>query len=172
MNKIAILGTGPSIHEFDPEGYDWSIGVNDIWKFYHSDDLVCLDLPSAFKRDRLKIINESKPVRFFSQIVDWDIRPDFVKIDISPGYPDRICNIDRFRWYEKSFCSPFVAVQIAYRFYAAREIHLFGVDMTAHPHLDQDICNKIKVHFHNLQAALIEKHSRIIVHGKGILKDL
>jgi len=105
-------------------------------------------------------------------MVIWDTRPDFSKIDIRPGYPDRVCSIDRFGGYEKSFCSPFIAAQIAYRYYAAREIHLFGVDLTAHPKLDRALCGRIKVHFENLQAALIPKYSRLIVHGQGILKDL
>jgi hypothetical protein len=172
MNRIAVLGTGPSIHEFDPDGYDWSIGVNDIWKFYHSEDIVCLNAPKEFTPERLRIIQNSTPNKFFSQMVIWDTRPDFSKIDIRPGYPDRVCSIDRFGGYEKSFCSPFIAAQIAYRYYAAREIHLFGVDLTAHPKLDRALCGRIKVHFENLQAALIPKYSRLIVHGQGILKDL
>jgi len=163
---------GPSIGDFNPESFEWSIGVNDIWRVYHSNDIVCLDNPSAFIPDRLRVIQTSKPNKFFSQMVDWDIRPDFAKIDIRPGYPDRVCNLDRFGGYEKSFCSPFIACQIAYRYYAAQEIHLFGVDMLNHPHLDAPLCAKIKVHFKNLQAALIQKHSRIVVHGQGILQNL
>lgn len=166
------MGTGPSIHEFDPEGFDWSIGVNDIWKIYHSDDLVVLNSPKEFAPDRLRIIQDSTPNKFFSQMVIWDTRPDFVKIFLLAGYPDRICTLSLFGGYEKSYCSPFVACQIAFKYYAAQEIHLFGVDMTAHPRLDRPLCAKIKVHFQNLQAALIQKHSKIIVHGDGILKDL
>ena len=172
MDKIAVLGMGPSIGDFNPESFEWSIGVNDIWRVYHSNDIVCLDKPSAFTPERLRVIQTSKPNKFFSQMVDWDIRPDFAKIDIRPGYPDRVCNLDRFGGYEKSFCSPFIACQIAYRYYAAQEIHLFGVDMLNHPHLNGDTCLTIKKHFNNLQSALIQKHSRIVVYGNGILKDI
>ena len=172
MDKIAVLGMGPSIGDFNPESFEWSIGVNDIWRVYHSNDIVCLNSPKEFAPDRLRIIQMSVPNKFFSQMVVWDTRPDFCKINIRPGYPDRVCSLDLFGGYEKSYCSPFIAVQIAFRYYGAQEIHLFGVDMTAHPKLDRPLCAKIKVHFKNLQAALVQKHSRIVVHGNGILRDI
>jgi len=172
MKNVAVLGTGGSVAEFSPEGYDWTIGVNDIWKIFQTKDIVCLDYPSAFKPDRLKVIQSSKPNKFFSQMVIWDIRPDFEQIKIKPGYPDRVCSLDMFQGFEKSYCSPFVAAQIAFRYYAAQEIHLYGVDLINHPHLDSKLCAKIKVHFQNLQAALKAKGSKIVVHGQGILQNL
>lgn len=118
------------------------------------------------------MINNCKPKAFYSQIVNWDTRPDFVKIDIIPGYPaDRFVDLD-VRGYYKSYCSPFVAVQIAYKYYFAEEIHLFGVDMTNHPQLNGEICSKIKIHFRNLKSALLDKNCPLIIHGEGILKDI
>ena len=173
MNKVAVLGTGCSVKEFDPKEFDWSIGVNDIWKYVHTNDIVCLNPRKDFTPDRMKIIDESTPEHFWSQIVNYDYRPDFRKIDILPGYPETHCSLDGFPWkMNKSYCSPFVACQVAYFYYAAHEIHLFGVDMVAHPHLNGDLCGKIKTHFINLKAALKQKNCELIVHGSGILKDI
>jgi hypothetical protein len=172
MAKIAILGLGPSIGLFNQADFELSIGVNDIWRVIKSDVVVCLNYQKVFNQDRLKYIDESKPKAFYSQIVNWDARPDFKKIDISPGYPaDRYVNLDVPGYY-KSYCSPFVAVQIAYKVYGATEIHLFGVDMTNHPHLDHALCDKIKMHFRHLKIALLDKNCLLIVHGDGILKDI
>ena len=171
MNRIAVLGTGPSITGFVASDYDWSIGVNDIWKFVKSDDIVCLNSPREFNADRLRVINTSTPNAFFSQMVIWDTRPDFVKINLRLGYPDRLCVLDDIK-YEKSFCSPFIAAQIAFKYYHAKEIHLFGVDLTNHPYLDKPLCGRIKSHFRNLAIALTEHDCKMIVHGDGILKNI
>jgi hypothetical protein len=169
--KIAVLGLGPSLKDFSKEDFELSIGVNDIWRYHQSEAIVCLNHPKEFKTDRLKVINESKPQAFYSQMVVWDIRPDFRKIELIPGYPANICHLDLPAFY-KSYCSPFVAVQIAYRYYQADEIHLFGVDLINHPFLNKELCTKIKIHFFNLQVALAEKNSIMQVHGDGILKDI
>jgi hypothetical protein len=169
--KIAILGLGPSIKEFNTEGFDLSIGVNDIWRYVKSDVIVCLDHPNGFEYDRLNVINESKPQKFYSQMVVWDTRPDFIKIDFIPGYPDISCNLDMVA-LPKSYCSPFVATVIAYKYYFATEVHLFGVDMVAHPHLDRFLCEKIKIHFQNLKKALKDKNCELVIHGQGILLSI
>jgi len=169
--KIAVLGLGPSLELFVKEDQDLCIGVNDIWRFVDTDAVVCLDHRKVFNTDRLKYIDESRPQAFYSQIVNWDIRPDFKKITISPGYPDHYCQLDAPA-FQKSYCSPFVAVQIAWKIYHATEIHLFGVDLLNHPHLDHALCGKIKKHFKNLKTALLDKNCPFIVHGEGILIDL
>ena len=174
MGKIAVLGTGPSINLFgkeEPIKFDLTIGVNDIWKYVKSDVVVCLDRFSAFTPDRLKVINECKPKAFYSQIVMWDKRPDFRKIEFQPGYPDRICNLD-INQLPKSYCSPFVACVIAVKYYCADEIHLFGVDLRNHPHLNGPLLEGVKKHFRNLKVSLTQKNCRLIVHGTGILTEL
>lgn len=166
-----MLGLGQSISLYEENSYDLSIGVNDIWKIVKTDVVVCLNKPNEFIPDRLKWINDSRPEAFYSQAVIWDIRPDFRKIDFIPGYPDRFCKLDSPA-YHKSFCSPFVACQVAYKEYHADEIHLFGVDLVDHPHLDKNICAKIKIHFENLNVALKAKGCILMVHGNGILTTL
>lgn len=171
MKAIAVLGTGPSINLFrneEPYKFDLTVGVNDIWKYVKTDYIVCLDHPKAFNPERIKIINESRPKGFYSQIVIWDYRKDFIKIKLENGYPDRICNLDTYG-FQKSFMSPFVAFQIAWKFHEATEIHVYGVDLVNHPHLDRPLCGRIKRHFENLKSALKVKGCEIIVHGSGIL---
>jgi hypothetical protein len=171
MGKIiAVLGLGSSVNLFDPADFDLSVGVNDIWRIFPADIVVCVDKPQAFTPERMRTIAGCKPQAFYSQAVIWDQRLDFHKIDLLPGYPDNICRLDQPAYY-KSFCSPFVAVQIAYKLYAATEIHLFGVDLVNHPHLDRALCARIKIHFRNLNQALKDKGCAMIVHGEGILTD-
>ena len=169
MGKVAVLGLGPSIKDYAPE-YDLTIGVNDIWRVVKTDVVICLDDPSAFKPDRLKVINECTPQAFYSQMVIWDTRKDFVKLNFIKGYPD---NFVQFKTpaLHKSYCSPFVAVEIAYKYYFATEIHLFGCDMVNHPHLNS-YKEKIRLHFRNLKAALTQNACKLIIHGSGILKDI
>lgn len=170
MGKIAVCGLGESIKLYTSE-YDLTIGVNDIWRFVKTDVVVCLDNPSVFNPDRLKMINECTPKTFYSQMVVWDTRKDFVKIDFLPGYPDNLVQFDTPALHQ-SLCSPFVACEIAYKYYYATEIHVFGADMTNHPNLTGELCNKIKVHFKNLKTALNKNDCDLIIHGNGILKDL
>ena len=86
--KIAVLGLGTSLELFVKQDYDLCIGVNDIWRYVDTDVVVCLDNEKAFTPGRLRVINECHPKAFYSQIVNWDYRSDFRKIDILPGYPD------------------------------------------------------------------------------------
>ena len=169
--KIAVLGLGPSLNLFQKKDFDLSIGVNDIWRYVKTEVVVCLDHTRVFKQDRLKVINECTPDAFYSQIVNWDIKKNFHKLNFHSQYPELVCRLDTPQ-YEKSFCSPFVAAQIAYREYQADEIHIFGVDMVNHPHLDSRLCGRIRKHFINLKTALKEKNCKIIIHGDGILKDI
>lgn len=168
--KIAVLGLGPSLSLFSSK-FECTIGVNDIWSFHKTDVLVCLDHRHALGEQRSIVIDQSKPKAFYSQIVNWNHRHDFVKINFMHQYPSAVINLDVADYY-KSYCSPFVACQVAYKNYNATEIHMFGVDMVNHPHLKNELCEKIKVHFSSLATALRGKGCEIVVHGQGILKDI
>jgi hypothetical protein len=170
LGKIAVCGLGESIKLYTPD-YDLTIGVNDIWRIVKTDVVVCLDNPKVFNPDRLKVINECTPQAFYSQMVVWDTRKDFIKINLLDGYPDNLVQFNTPALH-KSLCSPFVACEIAYKFYFADEIHLFGVDLINHPHLDKPLCAKIITHFRNLKTALNKKGCDLIIHGEGILRNI
>ncbi len=171
MEKIAVLGIGPSLHLFDPQEYGLIIGVNDIWRFVETEIVVCLDHAIRFSLKRLRVIEACQPKAFYSQIESWNKKRGFEKIELYSQYPDERVNLSGGK-YEKSYCSPFVACQIAFREYKAKEIHLYGVDMTNHPHLTGVMLPRIVRHFKNLQSALRPYGSKIIVHGDGILQGL
>jgi len=169
--RVAVLGLGPSLKEYTTKGFDLSIGVNDIWSFVKTQIIVCVNPPKDFALERLRVICDSEPEAFYSHMVCWDTRKDFIKIDFNPGYPDNFLSLDSSKLW-KSYCSPFVAVQIAFKYYFADEIHLFGVDLLNHPHLDSKICQSIHRHFVNLKTELVRKNCKLIIHGQGILRDM
>lgn len=170
MKKIAICGLGESITEFNG-GFDVTIGVNDIWSKHKTDYVVCIDRPDRFTPERLDVINKCCPKRFYSHLDDWKHRPDFYRIVLQPYYPTHICQLD-IPAIPKSFCSPFVAAAIAFKFHDAGEIHLFGVDLVNHPHLKNDTVKKIRDHFINLRDAMKPNGVRLIVHGNGALRSV
>ena len=171
MGKIAILGLGPSISLFNPAEFELSIGVNDIWRFHKTEVIVCLDRKNAFSNQRYETIIRSSPEAFYSQIVNWEFMPGFRKIELTHKFPITECRLD-IPQLNKSYCSPFVACQIAFKYYGATEIHLFGVDLIDHPHLNFPLCTSIKFHFANLKVALKKEGCELIVHGDGILTDI
>jgi hypothetical protein len=169
--RIAVLGLGPSLSLFNPDDFPIAVGVNDIWRYVQCEVVVCVDRRCAFNDERMKIIDECTPVAFYSQIANYEIRSDFVQIFLLPGYPDNFVQFES-KELHKSFCSPFVAAQIAFKYYDATEIHLFGVDMINHPSINAKMREMIKIHFTNLAKALRERNCAFIVHGEGILKNI
>jgi len=169
MGKINVLGLGESLSFYIPDDSP-TIGVNDIWSKVQTDYIVCLDKRDKFSDERLKTIDESKPLKFFSQLEDWNNRPDYEIITLQPDYPKYKCQIN-LSSLPKSLCSPFVACALAYKM-GAKEIHVYGVDLINHPHLKAECCERIKLHFRNLKIALIQNGCRLVIHGDGILKSL
>jgi hypothetical protein len=112
--KINVLGLGPSLELFKPDGI--SIGVNDIWSRVQTDYVVCLDKKERFTPERLSIIENCKPVKFYSQVDDWLYRSDFELIELQPYFPNYECQLNT-KQLPKSLCSPFVACVIAYKYF-------------------------------------------------------
>ena len=164
MAKVAVLGLGPSLELFDPAEFDCSIGVNDIWSKFHTNYIVCVDMPQRFTPERLKTIEESHPIKFYSQLDYWQNRQDFERINLLPYYPEYVCQLDTPA-LPKSLCSPFIATAIAYKYLEATEIHLFGVDMDNHPNLKGKTLEKIKLHFTLLKQELAGRGVKLIIHG-------
>lgn len=168
MGAIAVLGLGESLKLFKKEDFDFTIGVNDIWRAVKTDAVVCLNAASSFPEYRLQFIRDCKPKVFYSQIVNWDFMPGFFKIEFFPGMPDNYISLHERKLF-KSVCSPFVAVQIAYKYHNATEIHIFGVDFINHPIIKGELCKTVKKHFAKLKAELEKNNVPMIVHGNGIL---
>ena len=175
MGKVtaAILGLGESVSLYRDE-FDITIGVNDIWRYVCTDYLVCVDKRDVFTPDRLQVIDNSRPARFYSQLDCWSDRPDFHRIDLEIGYPEYVCQL-KLKTIPKSIISPFVAAAIAYKFHEAKEIHLFGVDLQTHWKFNPEHADrvaKIYTHFRNFRDALAKDGGSLHVHGNGALKGL
>jgi hypothetical protein len=170
MKKIAVLGLGKSLALYTG-AEDFAIGVNDIWRAVQADYVVCVDRPDRFTPERLAVIKDCTPLRFYSQLPDWAGRPDYQRIELQPDYPNYTCQL-HIPAIPKSLCSPFVAAAIAYKLHAATEIHLYGVDLIDHPLLDARSCGRIRLHFTQLKIALAMAGSKLITHGDGLLRSL
>lgn len=169
--KIAILGLGESLSEFNKADFDLSIGVNDIYSRVDADFIVCVDMPDRFTPERMATIKRSTPLRFYTQLAAWKNQPNYYPIKLQDNYPDFTCQLD-ISPVPKSLCSPFVAAAIAYKYHDPKEIHMFGVDMRTHPHLKDRTADKIARHFRVLRDDLLIRGVGFVVHGDGILKNL
>lgn len=170
MGSIAVLGLGESLALYQG-GHDAAIGCNDIWRAVQCEYVVCLDEPKRFTEERLAVINACKPQRFYTHIDTWAHRPDYYPITLQVDYPNYICQLN-IPALPKSMCSPFVAAAIAYKLHGAQEIHLYGVDLLTHPHLNGETTKRIYKHFSTLNAALIQAGCKLVVHGDGLLRTL
>jgi hypothetical protein len=173
MAKVAVLGLGPSLGLFVPADFDFAIGVNDIWQHHKCEYVVVVDKPERFNNEptRLAALWACRPQRLYSQLDEWRTHPAFFGITLQHPYPTYICQL-HLPDVPKSHCSPFVAAAIAYKYHAASEIHLFGVDLLQHPNLHPTTCQRIALHFLRLQEALKQHDSRLVVHGNGLLRGL
>lgn len=162
---VNILGLGESISDFKPDG-NITIGCNDIWKHQPTHAVVCIDRKKAFTPERLATIENSKPFQFFSHLDEWSNHPSFRKINLHPAR-------GRFEWLNDfipySNNSPSVACSIAFKYFGATEIRLFGVDFKTHPNFhDEKIISTIK-DFRLLNELLKKSGCKIVTHPKSIL---
>jgi hypothetical protein len=180
MGKVvAVLGLGESLKYYNKDGWDATIGVNDIWRQVQTDYVVCVDMKCRFTPERLKVIEECRPKTFYSifptwehpKVNDWADRPDIQHIELQHDYPNYVCQLD-IPAVPKSLCSPFVAAAIAFKYLGADELHVFGVDLLTHPTLKDQQCARIKQHFTTLKAALKQAGCGIVFYGNGILTSL
>ena len=142
---VSIVACGPSAKEWHKVPCDLSIGVNDCFKFGHNVDyLVVVNAPHKFEpsdkngnTDRLQIIRESKPKRFFSHDRRW--LKYFANAELLTLKP--VLGMARKNRVLHSKTSPFIAVSIAFNA-GAKDIILWGIDFKDHP----DIKGKLMSH--------------------------
>jgi hypothetical protein len=168
--EVAVFGLGESLALYGG-GCAVTFGVNDIWRAMPVDYLVCIDERERFTPERLAYIDAARPQRFYSQLEQWQARPDFYAITLQEQYPDYVCQLN-LPALPKSLCSPFVAAAIAYKLHGATSIHLYGVDLLTHPHLKDYSLQAIRRHFGTLKKALAAGGCQLIVHGNGLLRSL
>ena len=93
MEHFSILGLGESLKNFSPNG-SVTIGVNDIYKHFPADYVVCVDTPDKFNPERFKTITSSYYKGSHGIIVTYDItdRDSFAKISEWMAEVDRHAN--------------------------------------------------------------------------------
>ena len=157
--RVAVIGLGESASAFT--GGCFSIGVNDV---QGTDAVVCVDRINAFDETRRqKIISGTAPV-FFSQLSEWNFKKGFRKLDLM--------NVNAIRTINDhatpcSNNSTFVACAVAFQYYRASEIILYGADFNTHKVLadDKKFATTLK-DFQLLQKMLRKNNSQIIVGSK------
>lgn len=168
---IDILGLGESLSLYTPS-QNITFGVNDIFRKQSVDYLVCVDKKTAFTEDRLKVIKESYPKIFYSQLDEWNFKSNFQRIELQNHYPDSYCNLN-VNAYPKSTYSPFVAIAIAFKQFRPDIINLYGVDFITHQNFKDTLSrDRILRHTQNLKKSLKDKDCSLIIHGDGLLSRL
>ncbi|MBP9725657.1 MAG: hypothetical protein KBE37_12700 [Bacteroidia bacterium] len=159
---INVVGCGATANEFKG---DWEtvICVNDA-PIVCCAAVVCVDRPERFSIIRRNKIRGHIAKDFFSQFTEW--AAETIKIEL------KAIHAHNNRWNEfipSSNNSPFVACGVAYKYFNATEIRLWGVDMLDHPHLNGAMREQSVKDFQLLQKILNEKGCRIIPHEKSYL---
>lgn len=164
--KFAVLGLGPSLNLFKPSQDVFTIGVNDIWRLYKSNIVLCMDTPNSFTPERIKAIHNCKPDCFYSQLPDYASCYNYERIDLINargslvGFPKKL---------PISNNSTYTATALAAKL-GATSIELYGVDFIDHPHLSNGANLKTLVlHFEELFKFLTSKGVEVNVNGKGPL---
>lgn len=122
-----IIGLGESATKWNGSGF--SIGINDAWRFGHQTNcLVVSNFPNKFPQERLEIIKNSKPVKFYSPITSWrQWFPNMSEIKLR-SWDGHL--YDRTVIHTNTSAS--IAMDLA-RQLGATKIILWGIDMKTHP---------------------------------------
>ena len=177
---VNILGTGQSIFLYKKDG-NLTIGVNDVARFVKPDQLVIVDYPDVFNKERMNIIKGNNYSAVYSQLYEWQFLPNFKKIELTEKLPtgqgrcslQYLSNDKQFEMIPYSTNSPFVACCIAYRL-GATSIIMYGVDFVnfdfrGHPELISETLD----HYAKLHDELKKRGVSLSVASRdGILKSV
>lgn len=178
--KAAVLGLGESLREFPSQQYDFTIGVNDIFRHIKTDYLVVVDRQERFAQERLHQICMSTPKIIFSQHEVWNnsLAKKFCKLifgqrsslimlgEVFPnGTPEQFS-------IPHSISSPYVAACIAYKL-GATEIKLYGCDYFRHPNFfEQSKIQRVKKDFAELKKELNRRGVKIVCSKGSALTEM
>lgn len=173
---IHIFGLGPTLQEFNNLKNEFTIGVNDIYKHYPTDMVVCVDPPERFPKERREVMDRCKPkAGFLSNCQSWSYHPNYKQLHLAGRRGD----VSRIDWdnIPKSTNSPFVACCIAYLM-GAKRIILWGVDLNDHPELNNSSNEQATFEHYKLLSQELRKRGTDLVCGsvnsglvqRGILK--
>lgn len=140
-----VCGLGPSLKLLRHDHGCYTIGVNDIGKYFDPDFLLLIDRPCTFGKDRLKFIWHTEPT--FDTIVANNFLPEW-KEHLLRDFID--CPLTSFSqnkapgpWFDVRAqlhhygSSTLTGLSLA-GFLGARRIGLIGVDFVNHPRIKND----------------------------------
>jgi hypothetical protein len=158
---IDIVACGQSAQNWDK--HDYSIGVNDSWKWGKpTDALLICNSPARFTPERIKTITSSTPKIFYSHRPDWvNWFPVWEKLNLVTWYG----TLHKHQIYS-SDSSPFIAMSLAYRL-GATQIILWGVDFIDHPNFKPDSARHEVSKYLELIDALNSKGVEVFVGAEG-----
>jgi len=134
--KIDVIACGESALNYVNTG-NTTVGVNDCYRIYPVDYLVCVDLPSAFNRERLTTIVKSKPKMFYSQLYNWNAYFENFELLVFSFSSGNLTYFNNKPTIAYSNNSAFVACSLAYKL-GAKEIFLYGADFNTHPNFTEE----------------------------------
>lgn len=156
--KFYVFGLGPSLKNIkEVESDAITIGVNDIAAHFTPKYTVCIDRMRSFSPERFQHIQNSKSI-FFTQYKKEVLPINGERVEIDLMDKRGIIDLDA-NSFSISYCSPFVAGQLAY-YMGASEIVFVGVDLNNH-----QLKNKMtdmRSHFNHLKFALENRGVRVI----------
>jgi len=129
--KAAVLGLGESLKEYSQKDNEVTFGVNDIFKHYPVDYLICVDRIHRFTPKRFEAISKSTHKKFYTHLEEWKGNTNNVQLIKLSGARGCLKNIE-----SNNICysnnSTFVATVLAYK-HGAKEISIYGADFNTHP---------------------------------------
>lgn len=132
--KCIVMGNGMSVKSYIHKESHYTIGVNDICKFFTPNILLLVDTKARFERkgiiDRMHAIANATPDVFVFQDVNWEF--DWHKSYILKfGKFKQLKNLENKDIIDIGLDSPYMGVQLAYKM-GFKEIAIIGVDFTPH----------------------------------------
>lgn len=161
-----VLGLGPSIKSFRPDG-NLTIGCNDIYRYHETDIVIVV---SNLPYNRAIFVHNARPKMLLSHMPRWYAHPSFERLPEMLHWRSDRENVLKNGIF-KSTNTPFIAATYAFSL-GFTEIVLWGVDFTDHPLIKDTYLETTKLHFSQLQEALLKNRASMFLGNSGSTLNL
>ena len=166
---IGVIACGQSSEGWFNTAHDYTIGVNDVFKFGHPvNELLLINQPKSFTPSRLETIKSTKFDKVLTHSGTWDkIFPQAEKIRMQSFSK----HLKKGHVYS-SKTSPFVAMSLAFNL-GATDIILHGCDLVDHPAIKDKLLNYELRQFANMIRLMNEQGVNVYLAKKyGMLQNV
>jgi hypothetical protein len=134
---VSVVACGNSAEHWHDVPHDYSIGVNDAFKWGHTFNALCVfNHRNKFTKARQEVILNTRPVKLYTHCQSW-----------LPYFPDHV--LKRLRSWDgilyrncdmltHADTSPIIAMSLAANCLGAKTIILWGVEMITHSTYSKD----------------------------------